>query len=678
MRIATTGNVGIGTTSPLGKLQVNEYTVASQGAQSVHGELSVFTNSGDESLFLGIKDAAYPNRGWALNPVANGVNADLQIKEHGPTGVRMTLQTGGNVGIGTTSPEAKLTIKGDALNTDQPVRITNSATDTHTGLFLNNTGSAVGEKYGMQFGGYNQYSIGGIFGVLDSVSGSTSGDITFDLGNGTSAGSLIERMRITHEGNVGIGTSSPGAKLDVSVSTAGDYAALINNTNSTNGYGLLARTASTGTSSYAFAARAGSSDIFVVRADGNVGIGTTSPAYKLDINGDFRVKDGSSAIAFNEYSNGATIWLDGSNGDFAGGDYFNISAYGTTDLAFGYAAGTKITMKSDGKLGIGTTSPGYKLTSYSSGDEFAIVAGAGNAVGEFTGIGLSGYIATNAAVKAGLVFERETSWGIGKMHFLNNNTLGDSDATLSDSKMTIDSSGNVGIGTTSPFGTTANRTCLSVNGSTDVSLNIGTGGVQKAYLYSEGNYARLATIGSIPLTLGVDDTEKMRIDSTGNVGIGTVSPTEKLQVYEGGLTAYKSYTTTNAGAILTAYQSTFSPFTKTTDLVAGSDGTVPSEIRFLTRTSGTSTIDERVRITSTGNVGIGTTSPDSKLQVDGGIQMADDTDTASADKVGTMRYRTDTEYVEVDGEELVTNGGFVLIVIGLSTGVINKWRYANY
>ena len=75
------------------------------------------------------------------------------------------------------------------------------------------TGNAPNQKYGMQFGGYNQYSIGGIFGVLDSVSGSTSGDITFDMCNGTSAGSLIERMRITHEGNVGIGTTSPAKKL---------------------------------------------------------------------------------------------------------------------------------------------------------------------------------------------------------------------------------------------------------------------------------------------------------------------------------------------------------------------------------------------------------------------------------------------------------------------------------
>ena len=56
--------------------------------------------------------------------------------------------------------------------------------------------------------------------------------------------------------------------------------------------------------------------------------------------------------------------------------------------------------------------------------------------------------------------------------------------------------------------------------------------------------------------------------------------------------------------------------------------------------------------------GIGNDLPQSKLQVAGGIQMADDTATASAAKVGTMRYRTGTEYVEVTGIELVNKWGF--------------------
>ena len=94
----------------------------------------------------------------------------------------------------------------------------------------------------------------------------------------------------------------------------------------------------------------------VITAAGNVGIGTTSPGAKLD------VKDGSSAMRFQEYSNGASLFLDGVDGDFIGGDYFNISAYGATELAFGYGAVTKMVMKSTGNVGIGTTSPSSPFT----------------------------------------------------------------------------------------------------------------------------------------------------------------------------------------------------------------------------------------------------------------------------------------------------------------------------
>ena len=76
----------------------------------------------------------------------------------------------------------------------------------------------------------------------------------------------------------------------------------------------------------------------------------------------------------------------------------------------------------------------------------------------------------------------------------------------------------------------------------------------------------------------------------------------------------------------------------------------------------TGTLDSQgdidVVITAAGAFGIGVDDPESKLQVAGGIQMADDTDAASADKVGTMRYRTSTEYVDVDGTEIIVDGDF--------------------
>jgi hypothetical protein len=72
---------------------------------------------------------------------------------------------------------------------------------------------------------------------------------------------------------------------------------------------------------------------------------------------------------------------------------------------------------------------------------------------------------------------------------------------------------------------------------------------------------------------------------------------------------------------------------------------------------------QRFGIDRAGNVGIGidasNTAVYSKLQVEGGIKMGDDTDAATVNKVGTMRYRTATdEAVPVTGIELITNGDF--------------------
>ena len=96
-----------------------------------------------------------------------------------------------------------------------------------------------------------------------------------------------------------------------------------------------------------------------------------------EFNKPVEVKVGSSAITFTEHSNGATIWLDGSNGDMAGGDYFGIHAYGTTDLAFGYAASTKMTLKNTGWFGIGTDDPTFKFEVFDSSNSGTAI-GIGN------------------------------------------------------------------------------------------------------------------------------------------------------------------------------------------------------------------------------------------------------------------------------------------------------------
>jgi hypothetical protein len=76
---------------------------------------------------------------------------------------------------------------------------------------------------------------------------------------------------------------------------------------------------------------------------------------------------------------------------------------------------------------------------------------------------------------------------------------------------------------------------------------------------------------------------------------------------------------------------------------------MPGRVIFATTSDGSDVPTERMRIDSAGDVGIGVTDMKSKLDVDGGVKIGNDTDTASADKVGTLRYRTsgNNSYLDV-------------------------------
>ena len=98
-----------------GDIRINNYTGANTGGggQTIYaGGLSIFENSGTDALFLGVKNASYANRGWSFKVTEVGVNSKLELREHGQTGTRLTIESGGNATFA-----GDITITGDTINT---------------------------------------------------------------------------------------------------------------------------------------------------------------------------------------------------------------------------------------------------------------------------------------------------------------------------------------------------------------------------------------------------------------------------------------------------------------------------------------------------------------------------------------------------------------------------------
>ena len=112
--------------------------------------------------------------------------------------------------------------------------------------------------------------------------------------------------------------------------------------------------------------------------------------------------------------------------------------------------------------------------------------------------------------------------------------------------------------------------------------------------------------GAFPLTFGTSNTERLRITAAGNVGIGTSSPNVSLDVV-GGIRA-RGGAPGGGGTSNNGYA-----FNGAGDTDSGMFSSADGQVEFYTNNS------ERVRITSTGNVGIGETAPDYKLDVNGSI-----------------------------------------------------------
>ena len=277
------------------------------------------------------------------------------------------------------------------------------------------------------------------------------------------------------------------------------------------------------------------------------------------------------------------------------------------------------------RLGIGTTSPRDLLNIFKGtgqiGARFQNTAtGTTSGDGSFVGLGIAGG-STNGL---NLWIYESTDMAFG---------------TANTERMRIDSSGNVGIGTTSP---TRELSIGDGTGSPNIQLlasNIGNSRIEfgdtddsdagEIQYDHSGNFMRLFTNGS----------EAMRIDSSGNVGIGTSSPAYTLDVTEnnssGAIRIYDSGTGgidtrliaansgnggTGRGVAISLQPSGSSNSVEAVKLVGLQEtaSATANDSSFAVQVANTSgTLIERMRIDSSGNVGIGTTSPGSKLSVVG-------------------------------------------------------------
>ena len=336
--------------------------------------------AGRLTLFVGESDGTTADLSPGLK-LEGSSSVDGEVNVTLGNAVTSKTSIPGRLGVGanSTDVEAALTIKGDPGNTNQPAKITNSSQDTHTGLFLNSTGNAVNEKYGMQFGGFNEYSVGGIFGLIDSTSGSTSGDITIDMCDGTTANALIERVRFTHEGNVGVGIT-PVSRLHIYEDSAetGENAGITVEQDGTGDATI--QFLLTGTRRWATGIDNSNSDAFTIASSGDLGsdgVLTLSTGGNATFSGDVNIAD-NSKLKFGDSAD-LEIFHDGSHSRIkdAGVGHLTINA---TDFVVNNSGDTKnmiiatdggaTSLYCDGSLKLATTSTGVTVTGTLNGIPF--------------------------------------------------------------------------------------------------------------------------------------------------------------------------------------------------------------------------------------------------------------------------------------------------------------------
>ncbi|MCX5792528.1 MAG: hypothetical protein NTY45_10025 [Elusimicrobia bacterium] len=434
-------------------------------------------------------------------------------------------------------------------------------------------------------------------------------------------------------GNVGIGTDNPSYKLDIGGFVPTDQTLRLA---SASGYNTAIRLMEAGDENGASLKYDGTNNRFgifghnasttgveyltILRDAGYVGIGTTVPSHKLEVAGAVNLTGASSAYRLSSWD--VASW-DGGSGLRLGGPT------GTWTYTSLYTNGTeKVRLDTNGNVGIGTAGPTGKLSIFSSnGSDVDFLHANSGTFPKVTAIGLGGDAVSYDYTSAGATLNVKGSAQIAALQSAASDAPTDMAFYTTaggnvGERMRITTGGNVGIGTTNPS-TKIDVRNLAAAGTYAYFGASSDGGARGLQFTSSDNGVYLGAIHKIDATsaygvidLATGGTARLRIDSTGSVGIGTTAPGSILEVKA--VTPVISINgTTGANFRGLSFQQAG---TETAIIKTETNG---GELRLQTgmsdawggfQTFYTNNL-ERARITSSGNVGIGTTTPNAKLQV---------------------------------------------------------------
>ncbi|MFY7669747.1 shufflon system plasmid conjugative transfer pilus tip adhesin PilV [Tenacibaculum sp. MEBiC06402] len=367
------GYIGMGTTSPLGRLHVKGDTYVEDGWLRIKGQRGVFFQDYGGGFYMTDSSwiRTYGNKNFYHNTGTMRTDGTFEV---GPSGNRFRVRTSGNVGIGNGNPSEKLHIEGNLL-------LDSYNLGNEKGIFFRE-GHTTNYPYNISILAYD-HSNGGV--SPDGLSINAYDGVSFSTG----ANTRNERMRIHLNGNVGIGTTAPAEKLHINGSIRGNATGGALRVKSAYGYLDLGAqntswahiytdrpkiifnkdvyTVSNGFSSYnndLILKTKGTERLRINDVNGNVGIGTNNPSSKLHVNGDFYMNAGEGfrlfgdVNYFGEYKDGVVFEMRDTN-----------ASGGTTDGGFVFRGFTTtdnskkdwMVIKSGGLVGIGTTNPDAKL-----------------------------------------------------------------------------------------------------------------------------------------------------------------------------------------------------------------------------------------------------------------------------------------------------------------------------